>query len=76
VFFASPNGLLQRSDDGERRLPGGVHMPSASGLYYSFFSMWVSFSDGDFAKLPLPEECLSPWGSAHEWVRNGEAIPP
>ncbi len=50
-------------------------MPNAAGRYYSFYSLWVEFWEGDFSKLPLPDHCLTP-GAAPVFTRNGVEILP
>lgn len=75
VFYASPTGVIQRSSKGERTLPGGIHMASQPGHYYSFPSLYVDFGDGSFSKLPLPDEVTrESYGSQVVFLYKGQPV--
>jgi hypothetical protein len=75
VFYAAPNGVVEARGGEQRRVPGGIHMPSAVGRYYSFYSLWVALWEGDFSKLPLSGDCMSS-GHAPVFTRKGIEVRP
>jgi len=76
VFYESPTGITEQRGDTQRTVSGGIHFPNSGGKYYSFLSMWIASSEGDPAKLPLPDQCWNPYGATVSLTRNGHEIAP
>jgi hypothetical protein len=74
IFYAAPNGVVEKKGTSERMRQGGIHFPNTAGKYYSFLSMWVSLWEGDISKLRLPNECCKPYGSTVSLTRNGKEL--
>jgi hypothetical protein len=72
IYYASPSGVVQRSDDGERTFPGGIHFPNQPDRYYTFPSLYVDLPVFGISKYPLPESVRkSTWGSHIVFLYNG-----
>jgi len=76
VFYESPSGVTEKDGGTQRTVPGGIHFPNSGGQYYSFLSMWIVRSEGDIARLPLPDECWKPYGATVSLTRNGKEMAP
>ncbi len=76
VYFASPTGVVERSGDEEKTLPGGLHLPNAHVRYYSFASFYVEFSPGDPTKLPLDDETRARYGDSVVFTVDGKEMRP
>jgi len=75
VYYASPEGVLQRSSKGERKLAGGIHMASQPDRYFSYPSLYVDFGDGNLAKLPMPDSVRSTtYGSHVVFLYKGQPV--
>jgi tetratricopeptide (TPR) repeat protein len=74
VYYAAPNGLLERLNGKEKQLSGGIHMPNKSGQYYSFLSLYIVLKEDDFPKLPLIDDKQKGIGSMLAFTWNGQDI--
>lgn len=75
IFYASPNGVVQRDGNSERVFLGGIHFPSGPGHYYSFPSLYIDLPVFGISKLSLPEDVRqSTYGSHVVFLVNGESI--
>lgn len=75
VFYESPSGVIQRSDDAERTYPGGIHFPSQPDRYYTFPSLYVDLPTFGPTKYPLPDSVrTSTWGTHIVFLFNGQPV--
>jgi hypothetical protein len=75
IFYASPSGVIQRSDEGDRLYPGGIHFPSQPDRYYTFPSLYVDLPVLGITKYPLPASVRrSTWGSHVVFLLDGEPV--
>jgi len=74
IFYASPTGVLETNGETERNRAGGIHSPREPGQYYSYPSLYVDRGDGDFSKLPLPDEVLQLYGDVIVFTHLGYPV--
>ncbi len=75
IFYASPNGVVERTREGEKLYDGGIHFPSQPGRYYTYPSLYLDRPALGFAKLPFPEEVRKDtYGTHIVFMLNGEPI--
>jgi len=75
IFYASPAGVIQRSEGKERTVPGGIHFPNQPDRYYTFPSLYVDLPVFGITKYPLPDSVRkSSWGSHIVFLYDGKPI--
>ena len=76
IFYASPNGLIERAGFSKRVVGGGLHVALGSERPYEHPTLYVDLGDGNLKKIPLPESVARRYGETLVFAVNGEELLP
>jgi len=76
VFYAAPQGILERAGFSKRMVAGGIFVPNAPARPWERSLLYVDRDDGKTAMIPIEPSLLARPGGALRFAVKGEEQEP
>jgi hypothetical protein len=76
IFYAAPNGLVERAGFSKRVVGGGLHVALGPGRPFEHPTLWVDRGGGRLEKVALPDSVARRYGETLVFAVDGEELLP
>jgi len=76
IFYASPQGVIERAGFAKRVVPGGIYVAYGPGRPFETPLLYVEPEGSEVSKLPFPPSTLRGYGATLAFAVKGEELIP